>query len=353
MAQIDKVAADLLTKLPTGQLTLASFMPVLGEAVKQASNIAMSGHDKKALVLKCLKMLATKLPFPESMLMPIMIDDVAPVAIDRLITLAKSTQTQVSTILTRPKTVPVKIPKQVSQIGRKYCLRAQPADSRDKVFKSATVQLPSKVDLSQQTLPALDQGQLGSCSANAAAVILRYLLRKEKVADYLPSRLFIYYNTRVNVEHAAAGDDCGAVLRDVAKALATYHDCPEQYWPYDIKKFSVAPSAIAVAKANTHKKLTYEAVPQDLNTMKACLAAGFPIQIGIQVFESFESDEVATTGKVPMPDQSKEQCLGGHSLLSRASMTVHSVSLYKTVGGPAGAITGFVTYPTHTFLMQT
>ena len=49
--------------------------------------------------------------------------------------------------------------------------------------------------------------------------------------------------------------------------------------------------------------------------MKQCLASGFPFVIGFQVYQSFESDQVASTGIVPMPDVNNEQLLGGHAVL--------------------------------------
>jgi C1A family cysteine protease len=49
--------------------------------------------------------------------------------------------------------------------------------------------------------------------------------------------------------------------------------------------------------------------------MKACLAAGYPFIFGFTVYESFESDAVAQTGVVPMP-QWGEQVLGGHAVLA-------------------------------------
>jgi C1A family cysteine protease len=39
-----------------------------------------------------------------------------------------------------------------------------------------------------------------------------------------------------------------------------------------------------------------------------------PVIIGMDVYESFESDIVAKTGKMPMPSDS-EECLGEHSVL--------------------------------------
>lgn len=40
--------------------------------------------------------------------------------------------------------------------------------------------------------------------------------------------------------------------------------------------------------------------------MKACLAGGDPIIIGFSVYQSFESQQVASTGHVPMPNPSSE-----------------------------------------------
>jgi C1A family cysteine protease len=52
----------------------------------------------------------------------------------------------------------------------------------------------------------------------------------------------------------------------------------------------------------------------DLNSMKKCLLSGFPFVIGICVYDSFESHEVANTGMVPLPKPS-ETLLGGHAVL--------------------------------------
>jgi C1A family cysteine protease len=48
--------------------------------------------------------------------------------------------------------------------------------------------------------------------------------------------------------------------------------------------------------------------------MKGCLADGFPFVLGFSVYSSFESDEVAKTGIVPLPQPNEEQC-GGHAVL--------------------------------------
>jgi C1A family cysteine protease len=57
--------------------------------------------------------------------------------------------------------------------------------------------LPASVDLTSQCPAVYDQGQLGSCTAHSIGAAIEFGLLKEKDADMMPSRLFIYYNERV------------------------------------------------------------------------------------------------------------------------------------------------------------
>ena len=78
-------------------------------------------------------------------------------------------------------------------------------DSRDFKFSlqlrlSAKQNLPISLDFrvtNTKFVPSvLDQGSLGSCTANACSNALRFLLRKEKLKDWQPSRLYIYWYSR-------------------------------------------------------------------------------------------------------------------------------------------------------------
>jgi C1A family cysteine protease len=60
--------------------------------------------------------------------------------------------------------------------------------------------------------------------------------------------------------------------------------------------------------------LSYERVAVDAVHIKTALAQGFPVVIGISLYESFESDAVSHTGVVPMPKLPKEQMIGGHCM---------------------------------------
>ena len=93
-------------------------------------------------------------------------------------------------------------------------------DHRDHLY-AAPVELaaapPATADLRPQCPPVYDQGQLGSCTANAIAAAIEFDRMKQKLADFTPSRLFIYYNERV-IEHTVDSDS-GAQIRDGIKSV--------------------------------------------------------------------------------------------------------------------------------------
>ena len=111
-------------------------------------------------------------------------------------------------------------------------------DYRDHLYAAPVAlagALPAKVDLRAQCPPVYDQGQLGSCTANAIAAAIEFDRLKQKLNDFAPSRLFIYYNERA-MEHTIASDS-GAQIRDGIKSVGKLGDCPETEWPYVIPKF--------------------------------------------------------------------------------------------------------------------
>src|SRR5438552_1812910 len=102
-----------------------------------------------------------------------------------------------------------------------YGWRPDLPDYRDLTYaaKRATLtQLPPAVDLRNICPPVYDQGQLGSCTGNAIAAAVEFgLLKQERKYDFMPSRLFIYYNERV-IE-GTVGIDNGAEIRNGIKTV--------------------------------------------------------------------------------------------------------------------------------------
>ena len=190
-------------------------------------------------------------------------------------------------------------------------------DHRDHMYAAppmVVAALPSKVDLRSKCPPVVDQGNLGSRTANAIGNAHRFgQMKQGQPNPFLPSRLFIYYNERA-VE-GTVNSDSGAMIRDGIKTIANQGACPEKLWPYNISKFTKKPSSTCYKEALKHQAISYQRLVQSPSQMKGCLASGYPFVFGITVYESFESPAVAKTGTVPMPG-SGEKVLGGHAILA-------------------------------------
>ena len=75
------------------------------------------------------------------------------------------------------------------------------------------------------------------------------------------------------------------------------------------------PTPECYAEATKHISTTYNAIPDgDLHGLKSCLASGYPFIFGFMVYESFETQEVGRTGRMPMPAPN-EPNLGGHAVM--------------------------------------
>lgn len=190
-------------------------------------------------------------------------------------------------------------------------------DQRDYLYAApveTVAALPTSIDLRSACPKVYDQGQLGSCTANAIAGAIEFTQMKEELPQiFTSSRLFIYYNER-EIE-GTVDTDSGAMLRDGMKSVAKQGFCSEDCWPYDISKFRDRPPENCYQEALQHKVILYQRVIRSLNQMKGCLASGYPFVFGFTVYESFESDQVAHDGHAPMP-QPNEAVLGGHAVLA-------------------------------------
>jgi C1A family cysteine protease len=171
--------------------------------------------------------------------------------------------------------------------------------------------MPPSGDLRGGMGPVLDQSRIGSCGPNSADSLVMFDQQKQGIPVGSYSRLLVYYFTRKMM--GTVGQDSGVDNRTMLKALNQYGFCPEALWPYDVSRFTESPPQAAQSAAKANAIQSYAAVPQDPTSMKGCLAAGLPFLFGFTVYESFESDETARTGVVPMPSRS-ERVLGGHDV---------------------------------------
>ena len=203
--------------------------------------------------------------------------------------------------------------------------------------------LPPQEDLRPECPKEVyDQGQLGSCTANAIAGALQFDQIKQSLHTFIPSRLFIYYNERVM--EGTVGTDSGAQIRDGIKSVGSIGAPPETDWPYVINEFAMKPPTKAYKDAPLGKALQYQRVPQVLTQMKGCLASGYPFVYGFTVYESFESPQVAQTGVVPMP-AAGEKVLGGHAVLAVGYDDSSQRFIVRNSWGPGWGMGGYFTVP--------
>merc|ERR1712022_108631 len=202
--------------------------------------------------------------------------------------------------------------------SRHYGWRRQLPDKRDAVYDHPLLRAPeeTKMDLRNEYMPEVyNQGHLGSCTANSIAAAFEYCEAEQGYSQrFTPSRLFIYYNER-DMEGTTSSDS-GAEIRDGIKSINKLGVCPESEWPYDEDKFTVRPDAACYRDALKERALRYRKVPQEVNALKHALSTEKkPVCFGFTVYESFESEAVASTGVMPMPSDD-EQVLGGHAVMA-------------------------------------
>src|SRR6266550_3941192 len=188
-------------------------------------------------------------------------------------------------------------------------------DARDFMYsapESVLVALPKKVNLTSKMPLVYDQGQLGSCTANAIG--------------------------------GTVDTDSGAMIRDGIKSVAKLGVCPEDTWPYDIARFTEKPPKKAYTEATKHQVLVYRRVIANLHQMQGCLASGYPFVFGFTVYESFMTPEVAATGEVPLPPRS-EQVLGGHAVLAVGYDDATQRFIVRNSWGKSWGNKGYCTMP--------
>jgi len=204
----------------------------------------------------------------------------------------------------------------MSEIVRQYkCKRGVVKDIDSVIiFKVKCMGKPIvKKDLVSQMPPVYDQGNLGSCTANAIGAAYQYNRIKQKEANPEPiSRLMLYLEERV-AENTVEVDE-GAQISTGVRCISEIGVCPETLWPYDITKFTVKPPLQCYKSASNHKCTKSYRISNNPIQIKQAILNNLPVILGIVLYQSFESPEVAKTGIVNMPSI-EEQCKGGHAVL--------------------------------------
>lgn len=205
--------------------------------------------------------------------------------------------------------------------------RPSAPDFRDEHYRFvpqvSAADLPPAFDLTAAGVgspfdPCWNQADLGSCGPHSLGENIAYDLIKldgDASNNVMPSRLFLYYNARL--EMGTVGSDSGVDNRSMLKAFAKYGWCDESLWPYDTSKFTQKPPQACYDQAASRlKNIKYMAVSQDVATMKACLyETRRPFIFGFSVYKSMLTPAVDQTGDIPLPQGLFDQQAGGHDVL--------------------------------------
>lgn len=194
------------------------------------------------------------------------------------------------------------------------CLRDTP-DDRDHRFGLSAPGAPDQMtvplahDLTAAFPSVMNQGAYNSCTAHSATAAFRYNLLNSDLPDRPLSRAQLYWDSGVIEGNTG---DVGRQIRDVVKSIATKGVAREELWTYD--KIGEPPPLTVYADAINQMALEYQRVDVTRQGINEVIFIGHPIVVGVNVYQEFESDEVAATGLIPLP-RAGQTPIAAHSVL--------------------------------------
>ena len=202
----------------------------------------------------------------------------------------------------------------VSPGGRRYGRSAPPPLPAHRMLRRGWPQnLPLARDF-RKTLcgEVKDQKNLGSCTGHTFAEIMEWIFRAYFKKSPTLSPLYLY--SRELLLDGSYPNDDGSNGETGCKVAIQYGCCEDSLFP-DSSEAIRSPSLLEDNNAKTYSMGAYHGVADGM-TAVSCLAdpTPWPVAIGFDVYESFEGDEIARTGVMPIPDMSREQLRGGHEV---------------------------------------
>jgi C1A family cysteine protease len=206
--------------------------------------------------------------------------------------------------------------------------RPSPADARDlKLMNMRAMRgaspletLPASWSLRDKCTPVRDQGQTGECTGQSVCGAEEFLSLKTSANTFVRKSVkFSYYNGRRTMFPSQVHVDSGCYIRTVIKAAARYGICEETLWP-ESNYFAAKPSVAAYADASRFQILEYGSLTggtpsQTVDNIRRSIYQGLPVCFGFDVYASFMSSAVASSGVAPIP-KAAEVKEGGHAVMA-------------------------------------
>src|SRR5947208_4075864 len=149
-------------------------------------------------------------------------------------------------------------PRRIQRYGWKPSL----PDLRDHIADASELAVRDEVDPRGDLPPVFDQGQLGSCTANAVAGAVEYDAKLGGTDPGALSRLWIYYYER-KIEGSPADQDTGAYGRDGSNVCKSRRVPPATDSPDDTAQLPQEPPGGLADDAREHRLAKYGSVPRN------------------------------------------------------------------------------------------
>lgn len=175
--------------------------------------------------------------------------------------------------------------------------------------------LPTAADLRGDCSAVEDQGQIGSCVANAIVGAFEHQLKRDGKPHKDFSRMFVYYNARKIMGNPMWDDGC--TISTGMAALLAFGAPAEGTWPYRPDAFAMPPSPDAYLEAQHNVPSEYARL-DGIENVKGALARRYPVVVSVSLPERAYA-EAADTGVAPNPSASEIDAVrtkyGTHALL--------------------------------------
>lgn len=180
--------------------------------------------------------------------------------------------------------------------------------------------LPKAVDNRKWCSAIQTQGELGSCTAQAAVSMMEYMQNKTSGKYQDGSRLFVYYNTRVYMGSQYINIDSGAFNRLTVKSIVKLGIPEEVNWKYNINMFTKEPPRAVYDDAVSNKAVKYFRIDGDskygeayTTRIKTFLSNGYAMFTGFPGYDNIYKVTKATP-VLQFPTKANK-LLGGHAVM--------------------------------------
>lgn len=195
--------------------------------------------------------------------------------------------------------------------------------------------MPARVSMREIRPPALNQGNIGSCCADAVVSATALLGRRQGLL-WEDSSLALYYAVRRRMGDVAT--DSGCTLAQAILTAQEFGLYPLENWPHDPRLFN--PEEIPddfEARSSLRRVINWGPLAHDLTTLRWTLYCGYPLLFGVVAGDAFEKGEAWATGRVEEPSRSLFR--SGHAVLS---LGYNDISRHFEILNPWGPTWGNV-----------